>query len=173
MRVTIYTTQTCGYCRMAKNYLREKGIQFIEKDVSRDSTAANEMVGRSGQMGVPVIIVDDEVVVGFDRERLDYLLSKGVMSKPFSFGIRVADAVSAAPKMDLGPIEGAYVGGVASGSVGERAGIKEGDIITEVNFQPVRNAEELQKVISGLEAGRLVTVRFLRGGEKRQSDITI
>lgn len=173
MKVTIYTTQTCGYCRMAKNYLRERSIQFIEKDVSRDSTAANEMVGRSGQMGVPVIIIDDEVVIGFDRERLDYLISKGAVSKPPSFGLRVADAASMAQKLGIGPVEGAYVGGVSPGSAGERAGLREGDVITEVNFQPVRNGEELQKVVSGLEAGRLVPIRFLRGGEKRQSDITI
>jgi glutaredoxin 3 len=173
MKVVIYTTETCGYCRMAKNFLRERGIQFIEKDVSRDRAAANEMVGRSGQMGVPVIIIDDEVVVGFDRERLDYLISKGTASSPPSFGLRVADAASVAHRMGLGPVEGAYVGGVSPGSPGERAGLREGDIITEVNFQPVRNGEELQRIVSGLERGRLVTIRFLRGGEKRQSDITV
>ncbi|MEW6142009.1 MAG: PDZ domain-containing protein [Chloroflexota bacterium] len=158
---------------MAKNFLRERGIQFTERDVSQDSAAANEMVGRSGQMGVPVIIVDEEVVIGFDRERLDSLILRGTVSRPPSFGLRVADAASVAQKLGLSAVEGAYVGGVSPGSPGERAGLREGDIVTEVNFQPVRNGEELQKAVSGLGSGRLVTIRFLRGGEKRQSDITL
>lgn len=71
--VTIYTTPTCGYCRQAKRYLAEKGVQYKEVDVSTDA-AAEEVVHRTGQFGVPVIDVGGTLVIGFDRARLEELL---------------------------------------------------------------------------------------------------
>ena len=72
--VTIYTTPTCGFCAMTKRFFNEHGVAYTEKDVSRDAAAAQEMIDRSGQMGVPVTIVSDgekeELIVGFDRARL-------------------------------------------------------------------------------------------------------
>ena len=76
MEVKIFTTPTCGYCHQAKRFLSERGIRYAEYDVSRDRAAADEMVRLTGQMGVPVILVDGQVVVGFDRARLEHLLSK-------------------------------------------------------------------------------------------------
>lgn len=72
--VTIYSTQTCPWCTTAKNYLDEKGIQYTDKDVSSDQSAAQEMIAKSGQMGVPQILINDEIVVGFDQARIDSLL---------------------------------------------------------------------------------------------------
>lgn len=72
--VTIYTTPTCGYCHMAKQYLSENQIPFEEKNVSLDHTAAEEMIRKSNQMGVPVIDVDGQIIVGFDQSRLAQLL---------------------------------------------------------------------------------------------------
>ena len=72
--VTIYTTPTCGYCHMAKQYLSEKQIPFEEKNVSLDHTAAEEMIRKSNQMGVPVIDVDGQIIIGFDQSRLAQLL---------------------------------------------------------------------------------------------------
>src|SRR5689334_2441136 len=69
--VTVYTTTTCPWCVRAKAYLREKGVPFQEKNIEYDRTAAQEVMRRSGQMGVPVITAGDEVIVGFDRARLD------------------------------------------------------------------------------------------------------
>ena len=86
---------------MAKNFLRERNVKFTEKDVSRDSNAANEMVGRSGQMGVPVIMVDEEVIVGFDREKLEDILARQHPGASLSFGLKVADA----DRMERKPVE--------------------------------------------------------------------
>jgi len=72
--VTIYSTPTCPYCRQAKDYLTGKGVTFTDLDVATDLEARNAMVKRSGQLGVPVIEVDGQVVVGFNRGRLDELL---------------------------------------------------------------------------------------------------
>ena len=72
--VTIYTTQTCGYCKMAKDYFAEQGVSYAEYNVGTDLEKRKEMIEKSGQMGVPVITIDDEVVVGFDKARLATLL---------------------------------------------------------------------------------------------------
>jgi len=73
--IKIYTTPTCPFCLMAKEYFRSKGIEFEEIDVSRDERAALEMIQKSGQMGVPVIEIDGKIVVGFDKEKIDELLN--------------------------------------------------------------------------------------------------
>ena len=75
MNVVIYTTPTCAYCHQAKEFLSSRGVKFTEHDVSVDRAAADEMIRKSGQMGVPVIVVGDQVVIGFDRAKLDQLLS--------------------------------------------------------------------------------------------------
>ena len=72
--VKVYSTSSCPYCRMTKEYLSSKGVSFVDYDVSQDRKALEEMIRASGQMGVPVIIVDNDVVVGFDRGRLDSIL---------------------------------------------------------------------------------------------------
>ena len=74
MNIKIYTTPTCPYCKMAKSYLSLKGFSYEEFDVSTNSSALKEMVDLSGQMGVPVIVIDGEVIVGFNKERIDSLL---------------------------------------------------------------------------------------------------
>ncbi len=73
-RVIVFTTPTCSFCNMAKKYFREKGIKFKEVDVSRDATAARDMVRRSGQMGVPVVDIGGKIVIGFDRPKIDKYL---------------------------------------------------------------------------------------------------
>jgi glutaredoxin 3 len=73
-RVIVFTTPTCTYCNATKRYLREKGVRFKEVDVSRDTTAARDMVRRSGQMGVPVIDIGGKIIIGFDRPKIDRYL---------------------------------------------------------------------------------------------------
>jgi len=73
--VTIYSTPTCPYCKRAKDYLTQKGIPFTDYNVAEDKEKAKEMIQKSKQMGVPVIIVGDEVIVGFNQAKLDSLLS--------------------------------------------------------------------------------------------------
>lgn len=77
MEVKVYSTPTCPYCKMAKTYLDEKGIKYRDFDVTQDAAAKDEMIEKSGQMGVPVLTVDGELVIGFDRERLDNLIKAG------------------------------------------------------------------------------------------------
>ena len=68
--IVIYSTPTCPFCIMAKNFFKKHNIAYNEKDVAADQMAAQEMIKKSGQMGVPVIEVDNEIMVGFDEERL-------------------------------------------------------------------------------------------------------
>ncbi|MFA5267730.1 MAG: Uxx-star family glutaredoxin-like (seleno)protein [Methanoregula sp.] len=72
-KVTVYSTQTCQYCRMAKAFLEKHGVPYENIDVGSDNKAAEKMVELSGQRGVPVIVIDDEVIVGFDSQRLNEL----------------------------------------------------------------------------------------------------
>ena len=75
--VVIYSTPTCPYCKRAKDYLSRKGIPYTDINVAEDREKAKEMIQKSGQMGVPVIIIDNnEVVVGFNQSLLDKLLSQ-------------------------------------------------------------------------------------------------
>ncbi len=76
MSVTIYSTPTCGYCNMAKDYFRKNNIAFTEYNVAQDRAKAEEMVKKSGQMGVPVIDVNNEVIVGFNRPAIERALQK-------------------------------------------------------------------------------------------------
>lgn len=69
--VIIYTTTWCGFCKMAKHYMDDQGIEYTEKDVEKDPAAATEAVQKSGQMGVPVIDVNGTIIIGFDKVLLD------------------------------------------------------------------------------------------------------
>ena len=73
-KVTIYTTLSCGYCKMAKEFFKENNVNYSEKDVGSDPTALQEMIAKSKQMGVPVIVVEEEIVIGFDKSKLKELL---------------------------------------------------------------------------------------------------
>ena len=72
--VAVYSTPTCPYCHQAKEYLKQKGVEFTDYNVATDLEARNTMVQKSGQLGVPVIDVGGDVVVGFNRSRLEELL---------------------------------------------------------------------------------------------------
>lgn len=73
-KIIVFSTPTCPYCTMVKNYFKEKGIEFEDVNVAADQEMAKKMVARSGQMGVPQIWIDDEVVVGYDVSRINALL---------------------------------------------------------------------------------------------------
>ncbi len=74
--VKIYSTSTCPYCEMAKEYLKERNVQYEERDVSSDEAAQKEMIAKSKQMGVPVIEIDGKIIVGFNQEEIDKALGK-------------------------------------------------------------------------------------------------
>ncbi len=70
-KVTVYSTESCPWCHKAKDFLKEKGIDFEDKNVAEDEAAKNEMVEKTGQMGVPVIVVEGhDPIIGFDAESL-------------------------------------------------------------------------------------------------------
>ncbi len=74
MKVQIYTTPTCGFCKLTKQFFKENNVKYDEKDVTINQTWQDEMIKRSGQMGVPVIDIDGQLVIGFDRDKLAKLL---------------------------------------------------------------------------------------------------
>ncbi len=69
-KVTVYSTPTCPFCIRVKQFLKESNIQYADIDVSSDQVKAQEMIDRSGQMGVPVIDVDGTIIVGFDKDKI-------------------------------------------------------------------------------------------------------
>lgn len=76
-RVTVYTTPTCSWCTTLKTHLKKQGVRYTEVDVSRDPNAAQEMQRKSGQMGVPQTDIGGEMIVGFDKAKIDRLLGIG------------------------------------------------------------------------------------------------
>lgn len=72
--VTIYTTPTCHFCHMSKEFFKEHNVAYTEYDVASDPMRRQEMIEKSGQMGVPVIFVGGDMVIGFDKRRLSELL---------------------------------------------------------------------------------------------------
>ena len=74
-QVTIYTTKTCGYCRATKDLFKDNNIAYTEVDVTTDTVKQREMVEKSGQMGVPVILVGNDLIIGYDRSRLGKALN--------------------------------------------------------------------------------------------------
>ncbi|MBD3164635.1 NrdH-redoxin [Candidatus Woesearchaeota archaeon] len=74
-KVKIYSTPTCPWCRKAKSYLEDKGVEFEDVDVSRDHEAQHEMVEKSGQMGVPVLDIKGRIIVGFDQNAIEQALA--------------------------------------------------------------------------------------------------
>ena len=173
MDVKIYTTPTCGYCHQAKEFLSQRGVKFIEHDVSQDRAAADEMVRLTGQMVVPVIVIDGQPVIGFDRPRLEQLIAAGGNGRRPRFGLKVADASRVAQKPGNIPVFGAVVGAVAPASPGEKAGLRAGDIITEMNMARINNANDLELATGGLASGSRVTIEFLRGQQNLRSEIVI
>ena len=140
-------------------------MKYNEVDVSRDPAAAAELVRKSRQRGVPVITVDGQVVVGFDRPRLEMLLSQAKSKRP-SLGISIADASRIAMKSGAVPVFGALVGKVAPSSPGARAGLMPGDIITEANLRPISRAADLESLLEGLASGSRLALVVTRGPQK-------
>jgi len=72
--VTIYSTPTCVYCNAAKTFFKQKNVPYTEYDVAKDAAKRKEMIEKSGQMGVPVIDIDGQLVVGFNQPKIKQLL---------------------------------------------------------------------------------------------------
>lgn len=74
--VTIYSTPVCHYCQAAKEYFKEHNVEYTEHDVAGDADKRQEMIEMTGQMGVPVIRIGDDVVIGFDQAKVEELLAE-------------------------------------------------------------------------------------------------
>lgn len=74
-KVIVFSTPTCTFCNQAKRYFKEKNIKFTDVDVSKDQSAARDMMRRTGQMGVPVILINNKPVIGFDRNKINQMLN--------------------------------------------------------------------------------------------------
>jgi len=74
-KVIVFSTPTCTFCTQAKRYFKEKNIRFTDVDVSKDQSAARDMMRRTGQMGVPVILINNKAIVGFDRNKINQMLN--------------------------------------------------------------------------------------------------
>jgi S1-C subfamily serine protease len=128
------------------------------------------MVSITGQMGVPVIIIDGQAVIGFDRGRIQALLAAGGDGqRRVRLGLAIGDA---SRRSDI-PIFGAFIGRVADGSIGQRAGLRPGDIVTEINHRSISGAADMEKVLAGLRSGDILAIVFLRGSETRKSEIVV
>jgi glutaredoxin-like YruB-family protein len=76
MKVKVYSTPTCPWCVRVKEFLKDKGVEFDDIDVSKDQKAAQQMIEKSGQMGVPVLEVGEEIIIGFNKEAIEKALKK-------------------------------------------------------------------------------------------------
>lgn len=74
--VKVYSTNSCPWCVKVKNYLKEKGVSFEELNVQEDMNAREEMVSKSKQMGVPVLDINGDIIIGFDRKAIETSLAK-------------------------------------------------------------------------------------------------
>ncbi len=136
--------------------------------MAEDRAAAAEMIRISGQHGVPVIVIDGHVVIGFDRARLAELLAA---RKP-DLGLSVTAAAAYGQKHGLALPQGAFVGAVRPGSLGAAAGLAAGDVITAVAGRPVRDDADLEAALAGLR-GRHVVLTYWRDGETYDSELAL
>jgi S1-C subfamily serine protease len=142
-----------------------------------DQAAAQEMVNLTGQMGVPVIVMDGEIIIGFDRHRIEELLSGakpqtgGGDGDRVRFGLKIADAQKMAEQPGGVPVIGALVGEVSPGALGDKAGLHAGDVITRINDKVIAGVMDMQNAVEGLKAGDIVSVLFLRNGKPGKSEI--
>jgi S1-C subfamily serine protease len=161
-----------------KEFLSQNGVPYTEKLVDTDRAAAIEMIRRSGQQGVPVTVIGDQVVVGFDRPRLERVIAQ-MRARPAAasstgrkpLGAKVADASRYAMPGGTA-VRGAYVGGVNPGSPAEAAGLKAGDVITAVGGTPVGSVDDLTAALGKLGPGP-VQLTVARGTSTRTVTATL
>ena len=135
-----------------------------------NNSYAQELFQSSGQMGVPVTIIDGQIVIGFDRGRLEQILNQNQTKRRSSFGASIADASKITAKQGTGTIPGAYVGRVRTDSTAEKIGLTSGDIIIEFNMIIIANAVDLEHALSNMNSGSRFSLTFLRGNNKMTAE---
>jgi S1-C subfamily serine protease len=155
---------------MTKEFLSQKGVNYEERDVSRNPSYAQELVQNTRQMGVPVTVIGDQTVIGFDRDRLDKLLTRNLTSKRPSFGASITDASKITARQGSGITLGAFIGRLRPGSLAEKIGVAPGDIITELNEKRITNANDLESGLASLNKGSRFSLIFLRGAKSTTTE---
>lgn len=159
-----------------KEFLSQKGVEYTEKMVDMDRAAAIEMIRASGQQGVPVTVIGDQVVVGFNRPALEQIITSMQSASSTgggrkSLGAKVADASRYAMPGGTA-VQGAYVGGVRPGSPADTAGLRAGDVITAVGERAVHSADDLSRALKEEESEQ-VRLSIARGTNTRQVDVRL
>ncbi len=119
------------------------------------------MVQLSGQQGVPVVVINGQVVVGFNRPAIDQLLARQAAPR---LGAAIADATRIAAKQGLQLPAGAYVGRIESNSPAGRAGLQVGDVIVELAGRAVQAGGDVDRVMAEIQAGQMVNLNVWRDG---------
>ncbi len=172
MKIDVYSTQTWPHCHTLKEFLSSTGIPYQEHDVNIEPGAAQEVTRLTGQMGVPVTVIDGQVVVGFDQPRLEWLIAQAPNNIPLKFGAAVAD-IGKSGRKDL-PIKfGAYVGNIKPDSIAEKSGLEPGDIIIQFNNQGVSRAAHLEVLFAKIKPGDKLIIVFIRGNLINTAEVTI
>jgi S1-C subfamily serine protease len=154
-----------------KEFLSSKSITYQDHDVSTDSLATQEVVRISGQNGVPVTVIDGQIVVGFDQPRLEWLIAQAQAGTPPKLGAALADVGKSA--REGVPINfGAYVGRIKSGSIAEKAGLAVGDVIIQLNNQAISGAGDVEHFIADIKQGDKISVVFIRGRAVNTAEVT-
>jgi S1-C subfamily serine protease len=153
-----------------KEFLSQRGVQYVEKDVSVDQSAAAEMVRVSGQRGVPVTVINGRVVVGYDQALLTQLLAS---DRRVRLGAAVADASEMAAKGLCRAAQGAYVGKVNADSPAGRGGLAAGDVIVALGGRAVKSSADLEALVARLRPGLELPVRYVRGEEQRETTLSL
>jgi len=123
--------------------------------------------------GVPVTVIDGQIIIGFDRERLEQALKMEQQRERHSFGAAIADASKITARQGLGITLGAYVGNVRPGSVAQMVGLVPGDIIIEINMQHVAIADDLEQALLKISNGGRISLVFLRGNKTFTTEGTL
>ncbi len=155
--VILYFKPTDPYSLAARDFLSRRRAGLTVYDVSEDVRAWDEMVRLSGQYSVPVVVIEGQVLVGFDREQIARLLPHE--KPPLRLGVSIASVQPAANRPG-----GAYIGQVGGGSLAERAGIRPGDVLIEMAQRPVRSAADVHAIMAEARAGDQVSVTLWRAG---------
>jgi serine protease DegS len=129
------------------------------------------MIRRTGQLGVPVITVDDEVVIGFDRQRLEQILARRQAKRP-TLGAKVASAVAIGRQRGLKLPAGAYVGQVTPGSPAAQAGLRQGDVLLALNKRPVYDASDIERALGSLAVGQAAELVWWRDGQELHGHVS-
>jgi glutaredoxin len=150
---------------MVKEYLTQKGIKYINRDVTIDPADGTEMVQRTGQRGVPVTIIDGETIIGYDVARLEQALARSQQQpdRP-AFGAAIADADKITAKQGQEVTFGAYVGRVRPGSSAGKMGLAAGDIIIEISGQHIGSAGDMEAILPHFTGGSKIKILFKRYG---------